>query len=124
MMRALAVAAILAMIITIAIGRSTPPASPPIKAEPIAVPLKSAREELYPAAAFDAPKTVRTIPIVRQAPQIAEQKVTTAAPVAESDEVVIRRERRHRAHRASGRDLCARHGMRKVDYGRRWRCKR
>jgi hypothetical protein len=132
-------AAILAMVITFAIGRSPPapsPRPPHLKAEPVVI-LKSAKEDLY--SPQDDAKVVRIIPITRategiphviKAPALAkapaEPELTTVyEPEPEIRPRRQRRERirRDRTQRYSGGDICARHNMRKVTTGRSWRCR-
>jgi len=87
---------------------------------------------LYPKPEEIKPTPVRTesiriIPLERvytfaerwYFPYVTEIKVQVAkAEEPAPPEPVIRRQRSVKL------DLCARHGMRKVNYGRRWRCRR
>jgi hypothetical protein len=59
--------------------------------------------------------TERIVPNLNGAPVVVP---SVAAPSEPLDKPVVQR-RRHVTH-----DICKRHGMRKVHYGPRWRCRR
>jgi len=118
-------AAVLALIVTVAIGRS-----PALPLPPIPRP--------KPMELTDQPKPVRTIPITREAPRPVAPAAATAMPSAvpqvaalpkpqdlvEIDDERPAVKRRYKTRRALAGDICTRHGMRKVTAGRSWRCRR
>lgn len=81
-----------------------------------------------PAIKVPPPKIVTVEPVQAAAPdpapvdpvQVQAAPALDPAPVEEEP-----RRRRHAVARASaGDDLCARHGLHRVDIGRSWRCRR
>jgi hypothetical protein len=133
-------AALFALVFAVApAARTKPTAQPP-----------SYREQVHSNDGFanrfgdDTPtvKRVRTVSILRDV-QMSEPPMTAVAPeatrvVPEATAVVpaatrvvqptgvphrARTARPHITRRVS-LDICARHGMKRVDYGRRWRCRR
>jgi hypothetical protein len=110
--------------------------------------LPNYREQVHSSDGFanrfgdDTPtvKRVRTVSILRDV-QMSEPPMTAVAPeathvVPEATAVVpattrvapvvrvIPRPQRARTIRHASLDICARHGMKRVDYGKRWRCRR
>lgn len=77
-----------------------------------------------------AVRRVRTVTIIPFRPAADPQPhspavVLEARPAAETSPPSASRPRaRARIVRKASLDICARHGMRRVDYGKRWRCRR
>ena len=115
-------AAVLAAAVVGAIGHSTAWPLPPMpRPKPVLVEAVEPPEILQP-------HVVRSIPITREQPHVSapppQPKLAALKPqVIEQDEPPPSRRRYRRLNRG-GSDICSRHGMRKVDYGRTWRCRR
>jgi hypothetical protein len=120
-------AALLALVITLAFARQSPApvavASPPAEQEPLKkqdrVPVRVVAIEALKKA-MSEPKLVPTETIR------AEPPPTIIPPIVQvqEDEPAPKRRRVKAATVKRSTDICQRHGMRKVQYGKRWRCRR
>ena len=76
-------------------------------------------DQRWPANALPQENRVQSIRVAGEIPLPTARPAVdeNAAPVSSPPTRVVRRA-------ALRQDLCARHGLRKVSYGRRWRCRR
>ena len=106
------------------------PSTPPLVATPVvAEGIREQRQDEHTFAlrwrpVADMPPTV--VKEVHHLVLVASDEVVSAVSgVAESPQQGNAATSRHRTRRVSLRtDVCARHGMRKVTVGKRWRCRR
>jgi hypothetical protein len=121
-------------LVVFSVAALTRPARPPPAPAPTAsfrdhfreavtdVALAKPREDLQPVT-----KKVRTERIVAPAPAPVVQPSPPPPAVEQPFEEptpVPRHRQRHRIIKRASLDICARHNLRKVHYGRTWRCRR
>lgn len=114
----------------VAIATASPGLKPSAKPVPIERPFAVAWNDVAQDAAKKTDKVIRVIPLtVSEKTVLTERILIPPAPdvpvsvpsvaVALEDKPVVQR-RRHVARR----DVCARHGMKKVYRGKRWNCRK
>jgi hypothetical protein len=120
-------AALLALVITLAFGRQSPaPVAPPLVAQD--EPLKK-QDRISPprVIAIEALKTAMNNEKLVPTETIRPPEPPTIIPPivqVQEDEPAPKRRRVKTASVKRSADVCQRHGLRKVQYGKRWRCRR
>jgi hypothetical protein len=119
---ALAAAALVALGSTLAITRI------PSRAAPIAA---AVAEERFDAAWRDVivPVTLKKADMEKSAfvdapAKVTTERITPGAPASVPPVVVMADEDKPAIRRRRYVDVCARHGLRKITHGKRWRCRK